>query len=94
MFAHPWAILTSPNLFDRFYAGDKAERLIDPDHDVARLNDRTVMPFASFNSSAAALVIDAVRVVPPTLMRTWAVVWPPVDLGDGSLELIARADLH
>ena len=31
---------TGRNFFDRFYARDKGGRLIDPDHDIARLDDR------------------------------------------------------
>jgi hypothetical protein len=69
--------------------------LVDPDHDVTRLDDcihsRAIV---NFNSSTASLVIEAISLVPFTLIRTWAVVCPFVTSTTVPHELIARAKLH
>jgi hypothetical protein len=83
------------NLFDRFYAREKGGRLIDPDHDIARFDDRVHRHALRQFQLVRRLIGDRGRqrrsaYVDSNMGRGLALLY----LGDRSLELIARTDLR
>ena len=91
MFAQPGRCRSVRNLFDRFCARDKGGRLIDPDHDIARLDDRVDGHALRQFQLVRRLVGDRRRQrrttdIDTNMGRGLALL----DLGDGSPELIAR----